>query len=767
MTKFDWKYIPIFVLLALSLALAPVFHAQDQSVTRVIPVPDGVEYMVDGQEYLHASSAVWPAGSKHVLSAHDITHVAFRTRYTFSGWSIDGGQLPFNPVTVTATPSISEYRAVFSVAYALGVVFFDCPEPARCESPGRISIEGAPYNSTAEVYLPANSTVVLQAFPNPGYVFAGWRPGANQVIQGFQNTVNLPGPQNVYPVFQPARKVTLATDPAGLSLLADRALATAPAIFDWGVDTVHTVGANSPQRDKYGKWWAFESWSDGGEINHAYTVANTSTPIGLTAKYVPAAGVRILTQPLGLKIKVDGQYNVLDPYHFAWGAGEKHRLEAALQQTDADGRVWKFQSWSNGGTATQDLTVPAEAGSDGMVLTATYTALTKLTVNSSLGALAVKVDGAACTTPCEMLRDPGTQVKVSAPATILQGEGSRADFDGWIGVTAGVTPGSTGELVMTVGENPATVNANYHQLNKLTAASEPLNGAVWTVLPASADGFYRSNASVALSLAAQPGYKFRRWDGDLSGTIPSGVVTMSAPRMVKALFDPVPYIAPAGVMNAAGTTPQAAVAPGGIISIFGVNLTAETIVAPEGMLPQTLGGLTVRVAGRLLPLFFVSPGQINAQIPDDLAPGDQVLSITPAGLPDVRAPFKVVRNAPGLFAVAGGQAMAIHEDGSPVTADAPARAGELLTVYGTGFGPAERSRPEGFPIPQATSYAMVDGVTVQVGEASIAAEKAFAVAGRCGIDAVQFRLAGAITGTVTLRLSINGADSNTLVLPVQ
>src|ERR1019366_6110248 len=79
-------------------------------------------------------------------------------------------------------------------------------------------------------------------------------------------------------------------------------------------------------------------------------------------------------------------------------------------------------------------------------------------------------------------------------------------------------------------------------------------------------------------------------------TIPSGVVTMSAPRVVKALLDPVPYIAPAGVMNAAGATPQAGVAPGRILSIFGVNL------APDGMLPQTLGGLTVRVGDRILPL---------------------------------------------------------------------------------------------------------------------------------------------------------------------
>jgi uncharacterized protein (TIGR03437 family) len=325
-------------------------------------------------------------------------------------------------------------------------------------------------------------------------------------------------------------------------------------------------------------------------------------------------------------------------------------------------------------------------------------------------------------------------------------------------------------MIMTVGDSAVTLSANYHVLNRLSAASDPANGAVWSMLPASPDGFYRASASVALSLTAQPGYRFRRWDGDLSGTIPSGVVTMSAPRAVKALLDPIPYIAPAGVSNAAGKTPLSGVAPGGIISIFGVNLSTETLVAPDGMLPQTLGGLTVRVGDRLLPLFFVSPQQINAQLPDDLGAGNQVLTISPAGAPEVRAPFTVVRNAPGLFPVAAnGQAMAmaVHEDGSPVTADAPARSGELLTVYGTGFGPAERARPEGFPIPQSVSYSLLDGVTVQVGEVTITAEKAFAVAGRCGIDAVQFRLTNAVTGTATLRLSVNGADSNTLMLAVQ
>ena len=212
-----------------------------------------------------------------------------------------------------------------------------------------------------DVYVPAGSSVVLQAIPNPGFVFLGWQPGANQVIQGFQNTVTMKYPLSVYPRFQVARPVMLATDPPELSLLADRATVTTPSTLEWGVETVHTMGAISPQQDKFGKFWAFQSWSDGGELNHAYKVASTSEPVILTAKYIPAGLVTILTQPVGLKIKVDGQYNVLNSNYFACGIGETHHLDAPAQQTDAQGRVWQFSSWSNGGKAVQDIVVPDDS----------------------------------------------------------------------------------------------------------------------------------------------------------------------------------------------------------------------------------------------------------------------------------------------------------------------------------------------------------------------------------------------------------------------
>ena len=82
----------------------------------------------------------------------------------------------------------------------------------------------------------------------------------------------------------------------------------------------------------------------------------------------------------------------------------------------------------------------------------------------------------------------------------------------------------------------------------------------------------------------------------------------------------------------------------------------------------------MRAGDRLLPLFFVSPQQINLLLPPEMAEGNQSLTVSGPGTPEVQAAFTVVRAAPGIFAQAlNGQtfAVATHEDGSPVAADSP------------------------------------------------------------------------------------------------
>ena len=750
-------------------ALIPRCQGQDQgTATRIATVPPGLYFSVDGQIYLSAMSAIWPNGSKHTLLVTPPNQLQGKAQFIFQNWAFAGGTFTGDSMVITADPAIPEYDAVFEAQYDLNLVFWTCGDPVSCQNgPGVIYIGGTAYNSDQDIWTAAGSTVTLYAFPNTGYVFAGWQSGLNQVIQGFEDTVTMTAPVMVHPMFQVARRINLATVPAGLEVLADRAPVTTPTTMEWGWDSTHSVGAISPQLDATGQRWAFSSWSDAGAANHAYQVSESSVPDTLTATFVPAATITLVTSPQGLSLAVDGQSNV-PPYNFTWGVGETHTLQAPAQQTDSQGRIWAFANWSNGGPATQSFTVPASAPSTGVRLVATYNPVGHLTVNSPMSGLTVTVDGASCSTPCDIQRPAGTQVRVSAPASVPLGTGTRADFSGW----TGSVPAPAGDWVGILNGDPEVISANYQTMNLFSTAAVPAGSASWSVQPGSPDGYYASQTTVNVSVTAQPGYRFHGWSGDLNGSVPSGAVSMNVPRAVAALFDAVPYIAPTGVQNGAGSTPQPGVAPGSVISIYGSDLASAVATGPNSPLAQTLSGTVVQVANRLLPLFFVSPGQINAELPADLAEGPQTLTVSAQGQPDVHASFTVVRNAPGLFQQAvNGQslAVALHADGSAVTLDSPAGRGELLTVYGTGFGPTDPVRPVGFAVPQTPPFLLLDAASVLVGDAVLTAENAFAIPGSVAVDAVQFRLGdGAPSATnAPLSVSINGQQSNTVLLPVQ
>jgi uncharacterized protein (TIGR03437 family) len=717
--------------------------------------------------YQTAMSAVWPAGSKHTLQIFQPSQFLNKSQSVFTGWAFAGGTFSGNPMVITADPAVPEYLAVFSTTYDLGLLFYACDNPIACQSPGVIYSGSVAYTQDTDLWEPAGSTITLLAMPNPGYVFGGWLPGPNQVIQGASNTVTMAAPVSVYPMFQVARQVNLATVPANLQVLADRARVPTPTTMEWGWNSTHSVGTISPQQDQTGLWWVFSSWSDGGAANHTYQVTNNIAPDSLTATFVPAAPILLTTSPPGLSLTVDGKSD-WPTYNFTWGVGETHSLQAPAQQTDAQNRIWAFASWSNGGTAAQSFTVPASSATIGVRLVATYNPVGHLTVTSSLAGLTMTVNGTTCSVPCDLQFPVGTQVRVSAPASVALGGGTRADLSGW----SGSVSAAAGDWVGTVSGTPVVVTANYQTMNLLSTAAVPAGSALWSVQPVSPDGYYASQTTVNIGVAAQPGYRFHGWSGDLSGSSPIGAVAMNVPRSVTALFDAVATIAPTGVQNGAGPTPQTGVAPGSVISIFGSNLASAVATGPASPLAQTLGGTVVQAANRLLPLFFASPGQINAELPADFDLGAQTLTVSAQGQPDVHASFTVVRDAPGLFeqAVDGKSfAVAMHEDGSAVTVASPAGRGELLTVYGTGFGPTDPMRPVGFAVPLAPPYVLLDAASVLVGDAVIAAENAFAEPGSVAVDVVQFRLGdGAPTATsAALRVSINGQQSNTVLLPVQ
>jgi hypothetical protein len=143
----------------------------------------------------------------------------------------------------------------------------------------------------------------------------------------------------------------------------------------------------------------------------------------------------------------------------------------------------------------------------------------------------------------------------------------------------------------------------------------------------------------------------------------------------------------------AGGRANVAIAPGTIVSVFGENLAAATVAAdpnaPE--LPRELGGVQAYVDGIRAPLQFVSPTQVNLQVPFEISDASSanfyLRSNLPSGVNITQAVnLPVVFQNPGIFAVSGPEpraAVALHGSSFAtglVSVDGSARENDTATI---------------------------------------------------------------------------------------
>jgi uncharacterized protein (TIGR03437 family) len=166
-----------------------------------------------------------------------------------------------------------------------------------------------------------------------------------------------------------------------------------------------------------------------------------------------------------------------------------------------------------------------------------------------------------------------------------------------------------------------------------------------------------------------------------------------------------PVISDGGVVNTASYT--SSIAAGGLISIFGTDLSGTARAAALYPLPTNLSGATVTLNNTPLPLFYASANQINAQLPLNFTGGGTLKVTTAAGSSSV--PVTVSATAPAVF-----QSGVLHSSGAPVSATSPAIAGETLVVYLTGLGQVDGSLAAGDPAP-ASLLSVTAQVTVDLG----------------------------------------------------
>ena len=303
---------------------------------------------------------------------------------------------------------------------------------------------------------------------------------------------------------------------------------------------------------------------------------------------------------------------------------------------------------------------------------------------------------------------------------------------------------------------------------------DSLTDSVYTQAPYSSRGTRDTRNATDRVYTGSPNSSLNIWtvgktDSGYAATL-NLAVNLQTPAATK------PSIASGGVTNAASGA--AGVAPGAWISLYGANLaTATRALASSDIvnnaIPTTLGGVSVQINGKAAFVDYVSAAQINVLAPDDSASGSVMVTATNAAGTSSAVAAVLQPVLPGLFTLSGYVAAVRSSDGAIIngtgaaisgyTTAAAAKAGDILELYGTGFGPAAGAPATGAVFSGA--YATNNPVSVAIGGSAAAVS----FAGLVGPGLYQINVqvpAGLSPGDQAVLTSIAGLNSPPALLKI-
>lgn len=230
--------------------------------------------------------------------------------------------------------------------------------------------------------------------------------------------------------------------------------------------------------------------------------------------------------------------------------------------------------------------------------------------------------------------------------------------------------------------------------------------------------------------------------------------------------------------------------PGSIAQVLGTGLTrgVSGIVGPSGSsVPYSIQGTSVLVNGLPAPILGIANVNgvevVNFQVPWEV----QGAPIPPAPLanepfivtknsvatvvvmnngtvsPPMRAPFYNLQ--PAISTIDGTHAIAVRPDGSLVSAQSPARSGDLLTLYGTGFGPVTPQPATGAP-----GGVSKMNTTATFGVSGHNTVPQYAGLTPSSVGLYQFNVIvpdGLVSGDLPAAIAVGGQISNFFSIPIQ
>jgi uncharacterized protein (TIGR03437 family) len=190
----------------------------------------------------------------------------------------------------------------------------------------------------------------------------------------------------------------------------------------------------------------------------------------------------------------------------------------------------------------------------------------------------------------------------------------------------------------------------------------------------------------------------------------------------------------------------------------------------NGNLPTSLGGVIVTVASQPAYIQYVSPTQINVVAPDVEA-GIVPVTISASGGLSATAMAAALSVQPAFFQW-GTYAVATHQDytyavknGAFSEATVPAAPGDIIIIWGTGFGPTNPPAPVGSEVPPGPTYYTANAVTVTLGDTPAAVYGAALSPGFAALYQVAIQIPDSLAdGDYPVVATISGAQSPAHVL---
>lgn len=254
----------------------------------------------------------------------------------------------------------------------------------------------------------------------------------------------------------------------------------------------------------------------------------------------------------------------------------------------------------------------------------------------------------------------------------------------------------------------------------------------------------------------------------------SGVTYLAGSGSVNVLLAASAAPLTLGVANAASGA-GAYIAPGGLVSIYGQQLSGASTTSGTAPFPTNVNGTQVLLGGTPLPLRYVGSGQINAQVPFGLGINTAQQLVVLNG-PTLSIPQSVVVAAaqPGIYTQdqsgSGPGVIVDANAGVEITAASPAHAGDVIVIYCNGLGAVNPAVATGTAAPLGGPPSQtVNPVTLTIGGANAVVQFAGLVPGYPDLYQVNAVVpAGIATGSsVPVVLSVAGQSSPAVTIAVQ